>query len=79
VSFPASLADEMAAMMISKGRDDLVFTDLRGGVLRNSNWRARVFEPALEACHKSDESFPWITVHDLRHTAASLPASAGRM
>ena len=34
--------------MVGKGRDDLVFTDMRGGVLRNSNYRARVFEPAVE-------------------------------
>ena len=44
VPFPASLADELAALMVGKGRDALVFTDLRGGVLRNSNWRARVFD-----------------------------------
>ena len=50
VPFPASLADELAALMVGKGRDVLVFTDLRGGVLRNSNWRARVFEPAVEKC-----------------------------
>jgi integrase len=54
-----------------------VFTDLRGGVLRNSNWRARVFEPAVLKCQKSDESFPSITPHDLRHTTASLAVSAG--
>lgn len=42
VPFPAALADELAALMVGKGRDDLVFTDLRGGVLRNSNWRAGV-------------------------------------
>ena len=60
-----------------QGRDNLVFTDMRGGVLRNSNWRARVFEPAVRKCHKSDESFPSITPHDLRHTAASLAVSAG--
>ena len=46
--FPAVLADELAALMVGKCRDDLVFTDLRGGVLRNSNWRARVFEPAVD-------------------------------
>jgi integrase len=54
-----------------------VFTDLRGGVLRNSNWRARVFDPAVAKCCKADESFPSITPHDLRHTAASLAVSAG--
>jgi integrase len=77
VPFPAVLADELAALMVGKTRDDLVFTDLRGGALRNSNWRARVFEPAVTICQKSDESFPSITPHDLRHTAASLAVSAG--
>jgi integrase len=63
--------------MVNKGRDDLVFTDMRGGVLRNSNWRARVFQPAIEVCQKADYTFPSITPHDLRHTAASLAVSAG--
>ena len=54
-----------------------MFTDLRGGVLRNSNYRARVFEPALRRCQSADDSFPSITPHDLRHTAASLAVSAG--
>jgi integrase len=49
VPFPAVLADELAALIVGKGRDELVFTDMRGGVLRNSNWRARVFEPAVTA------------------------------
>jgi integrase len=77
VPFPAALADELAALMVGKGRDELVFTDMRGGVLRNSNWRARVFEPAVAACHQADDTFPTITPHDLRHTAASLAVSAG--
>ena len=93
VPFPAVLADELAALMAGKGRDDLVFTDLRGGVLRNSNWRARVFEPAVESLRTasieqrtkevaasgqaSTPEFPVITPHDLRHTAASLAVSAG--
>lgn len=49
VPFPAALSNELAALMVGKGRDELVFTDLRGGVLRNSNWRARVFEKAVTA------------------------------
>jgi integrase len=77
VPFPAALAAELAALMIGKDRDALVFTDQRGGVLRNSNWRARVFAPAVEACQKADDAFPSITPHDLRHTAASLAISAG--
>jgi integrase len=69
--------DEPAALMVGKDRNALVFTDMRGGVLRNSNWRARVFALAVAACQESDESFPSITPHDLRHTAASLAISAG--
>jgi integrase len=77
VPFPAVLADELAALMVGKGRDDLVFVDMRGGVLRNSNWRARVFAPAVAKCQKTDDSFPSVTPHDLRHTAASVAVSAG--
>lgn len=49
VPFPAALADELAALMVGRSREQLVFTDLRGGVLRNSNWRARVFDKAVTA------------------------------
>lgn len=77
VPFPAVLADELSTLIVGKGREALVFTDMRGGVLRNSNWRARVFAPAVAMCQKADESFPSITPHDLRHTAASLVISAG--
>lgn len=75
VPFPAVLSDELSALMVGKGRDDLVFTDLRGGVLRNSNYRARVFAPAVEECQETDKTFPTITPHDLRHTAVSAGAN----
>src|SRR6201995_3929779 len=75
VPFPTAVAEELAALMTDKARDDLVYTDLRGGVLRNSNWRARVFRPAVERCQALDDTFPAITPHDLRHTAASLAVS----
>lgn len=92
VPFPAALTEDLAARMVGKGRDELVFTDSRGGVLRNSNWRARVFAKAVTACQEAaaeqrakeakcgevvTPEFPTITPHDLRHTAASLAVSAG--
>lgn len=93
VPFPAALADELAALMVGRSREQLVFTDLRGGVLRNSNWRARVFDKAVTAVKAaavaqrakevaaagtaSSPEFPTVTPHDLRHTAASLAVSAG--
>jgi integrase len=77
VVFPASLTEELAALMVGKSREDLVFTNLSGGVLRGSNFRPRFFDQAVEKCQKVDETFPTITPHDLRHTAASLAVSAG--
>src|SRR6185312_11134950 len=77
VVFPASLTEELAALMVGKTREDLVFTNLSGGVLRGSNFRPRFFDQAVEKCQKVDETFPTITPHDLRHTAASLAVSAG--
>jgi integrase len=66
----------LAALMVGNGRDDLVFTDQRGGVLRTSNWRVRVFRPALAACQAEDKTFPTDTLHDLRQ-AVSLAVSVG--
>jgi integrase len=77
VPFPASLADELAALMVGRGRDELVFTSPHGKVLRGTNYRRWVFAAAVAKCQKSDESFPTITPHDLRHSAASLAVSAG--
>jgi integrase len=52
--------------------DDLVFTAPRGGVIRSSNFRNKVWNPAVEASGLA----PMI-IHDLRDTAASLAISAG--
>ncbi len=77
VPFPAFLADELAALMIGKKPDDLIFAAPEGGVLRVSNWRRRVFAKAVKRLIVEDASFPVVTPHDLRHTAASLAISAG--
>ena len=42
-----------------------------------ANYRSRVFGLAIRKCQKNDGTFPSITPHDLRHTAASLAISAG--
>jgi integrase len=77
VPFPAALADELSALMVGKGRDDLVFTNTSGDVLRASNYRRAFFAAAVATCRKADKTFPTVTRHDLRHTAASLAVSAG--
>ena len=55
-----------------------VFTDLRGGMLCVSNYRTWVCASAAK-CRKADGTFPVITPHDLRHTAASLPTCSMRI
>lgn len=77
VPFPAALAAELSALMVGKGRKDLIFVTPRAGVLRVSNYRKRSFTAAVETCQAADKSFPAITPHDLRHTAAGLAISAG--
>lgn len=54
-----------------------VFSGADGGILRAGNFRGRVFNAAVARCIEADPTFPKITVHDLRHTAASLAVSAG--
>lgn len=77
VPFPAFLADELRARMAGKGPDSVVFTGHEGGVLRVSNFRPRVFKPALAVCTKADEHFPPVTLRKLRNTAASLAIAEG--
>ena len=71
------LTDELAALMVGKGRDDLVFTSPDGGVLRVSHFRPRVFTAVVERLVTAVPEFPRVTPHDQRHTAASVAISAG--
>ncbi|HWF29928.1 MAG TPA: site-specific integrase, partial [Mycobacterium sp.] len=73
VPFPAFLADELGRQMVGKGREDLLFSASKGGPLRVSHWRPRVFNAARDSL----KDFPKVTPNDLRHTAASLAVSAG--
>jgi integrase len=57
---------------VAAGPDDLVFTAPGGGVLRNTNVRPRIFDPAAERA-----GLVGLTPHELRHTAASLAVAAG--
>lgn len=77
VPFPDFLVGPLAARCAGRSLDAPLFTSANGGLIRNGNFRHRVFEPAVRQAMEEDPGFPWVTPHDLRHTAASLAISAG--
>lgn len=83
VPFPKFLSEDLAARMEGKRRADLVFEAPAGGVLRIATFRTRVFNKAVNELRGLDEDgqpttdWPRPTLHDMRHTAASLAISAG--
>lgn len=75
VPFPAFLAEDIGKQMAGKSPDDLLFPGADGGYLRRtgtSQARRSWFAGALLR-----SGLPAMTIHDLRHTAASLAISAG--
>ncbi|SOX53708.1 site-specific integrase [Mycobacterium ahvazicum] len=76
VALPQFVLDELAATCGGKEREDLIWPAADGGYLApptSKSWLAG----AVARCQKVDKTFPRITAHALRHTAASLAVSAG--
>jgi hypothetical protein len=72
VPIPRFLADDLMPHLAGRAGYDLVFTPPAGGVMRNRTARRAWFNRAATAIGE-----PGVTPHELRHTAASLAASAG--
>jgi integrase len=73
VGLPRAVVAELAAHMGPFGPADAhVFTAEKGGVLRTSNFRVKVWLPAVEAAGLAP-----LRPHDLRHTAVALWIAAG--
>jgi integrase len=75
VALPPFLAAELEAHLRAfsePGAGGLVFPAPEGGPLRRSNFRRRVWLPALEKA-----GIPNLRFHDLRHTAGTLTAQTG--
>lgn len=76
VPFPNFLAEPLAELCKGKTAEDLVFGS--GLVfIRPPDSRRGWWISAVKKCRAEESSFPSITRHDLRHTAASLAISAG--
>jgi integrase len=69
VRIPTGLLDVLAEQTRSKLPGSRIFSNPNGADIRASNWRNRVFYPAVS---RAGIEKPRPTVHDLRHTAASL-------
>jgi integrase len=77
VVLPAFVIDALAETAKGKGRDELLWPSRSGGYLgppvANKSW----LSGAVARCQQADPTFPRVTAHSLRHTAASLAISAG--
>ena len=77
VALPAFVADALAQTAEGKGRDDLLWPSQSGGYLQPPKSVGSWLSGAVCRCQKADPTFPRVTAHALRHTAASLAISAG--
>jgi integrase len=74
IALPAFVVEALARHLEGRPADPeaLVFADVRGGPVRRTNWRRRVWEPAVRAA-----GLEGLRPHDLRHFAASIAVAAG--
>ncbi len=77
ISLPAELADELSAHMKELGLTGadptaLLFPNAEGKPLDYSNWRRRIWEPAVKAAGLDGLNF-----HDLRRTNATVMVAEG--
>jgi integrase len=74
---PTFVTDALAQTAEGKSRDQLLWRSTAGGYLRPPSGTESWLAGAVARCQAVDSTFPRITAHDLRHTAASLAISAG--
>ncbi|USX45201.1 tyrosine-type recombinase/integrase [Dietzia kunjamensis] len=74
IVFPRFLLDGLLALSEDRDGAEFIFGDSRPPAYPHgtSGWLVK----AVSACQFDDQAFPTITLHDLRHTAASLAISA---
>jgi integrase len=75
VPYPELLSAALAEQMVGKGPDDLVFSAPDGGYLRRTGLSENSNGWFINALRRA--GLPKMTIHDLRHTTASLAISAG--
>lgn len=75
---PQTICDMIAARVAGKDPQTLVFPNNRGTYFDDGNFGKQYLKPAIKKCCADDPHFPaGLTIHDLRHTAASIAVSSG--
>jgi integrase len=73
VPVPKTLVEELTPCLAGKGARDFVFTNSRGGPMRQSNFYARQFKPAVLRLGLPEAT----RFHDLRHSYAAMLIAEG--
>ena len=74
---PRFVIDALAQTAEGRRRDELLWPSATGGYLAPPSSTESWLSGAVARCQQADKSFPRVTAHALRHTAASLAISAG--
>ena len=77
VPFPGFLTEELTDLVRERASRELLFRSPNGHPLRVNNWKRKAFDKAADELIERHPDLLRPTVHDLRHTAASLAISAG--
>ncbi|CAB1027977.1 site-specific integrase [Corynebacterium diphtheriae] len=78
VALSSDTAARLAASVAGKGRGAPVFSAPGGGRISSSNFRSRVWLPAVAKVRAADPSLPdRVTPHELRHFYATTALTAG--
>ena len=76
VVVPQFVIDALSRTARGKSRDDLLWSTKAGNPLNPPSTSTSWLAVAVRRCQMSDPTFPTISAHALRHTAASLAISA---
>ena len=75
VPIPSQLLPRVKTLLEDRGPEDYLLRGPRGGRQSTTNWRNRVWAPALRDAGMQD--IEGLVIHSLRHTYASLAIKAG--
>ncbi len=77
VPIPKTVALELSKTCKGKELDELLWPSSKGDHLGPPSSHDSWLSGAVARCQKVDKTFPRVTAHDLRHTAASLAVASG--